>query len=283
MNTRCLLVAWGACVLAIAGCATVDDGTARTIERVNTPPFVIHLERPSASDQAVVLSPVSLDRTTVSEILLPSQAEVFAELATAMDARLAAMPCCNMTDQPLSDNGAPLVYVGSALGATAPRAAARFVESWDVFTPMVVSVEPPSDDWQARVATQPPAPAYLWIRLSLAEYSVRSTGLFNRTVLLGEQHEAPQPFLRSEMTPVQVLQVTGVLVASDGRVLAAGGEGIRTIEAPLTTQLLAAQREIDPQVLRELMTELRREDLPGKPLNWEAALDNLVRRLLEPR
>lgn len=283
MNARCLLVAWAVGVLAIAGCATVDDGAALRIERVNTPPFVLQLERPPEQGQAVVLSPVSLDRTTVRDILLPSQAEVFAELAAAMDARLAAMPCCSITDQPLSDNGAPLVYVGSALGATAPRAAARLVESWDVFTPMVVSVEQPSEDWRARVTTQPAAPAYLWIRLSLAEYSVRSTGLFNRTVLLGEGHDAPQPFLRSELTPVQVLQVTGVLVAPDGRVLAAGGEGIRTIDAPLTTQLLAAQREIDPAVLRELMTELRREDLPGKPLNWEAALDNLVRRLLEPR
>jgi hypothetical protein len=121
------------------------------------------------------------------------------------------------------------------------------------------------------------------MRLALAEFSTRDAGLFARQVVLGEGHSVPQPLLRAELRPVQVLQVTGILIAPDGRVLAAGAEGIHTIDTPFTTQLLAAQREIDPAVLRAIMTELRRADLPGTPLNWEAALDNLVLRLLEPR
>ena len=80
-----------------------------------------------------------------------------------------------------------------------------------------------------------------------------------------------------------MLQVTGALLAPDGRVIAAGAEGIHAVDTPFRAQVFGLQREIDPREIEAVTRELRREDLPGRPLKWEAALDNLVRRLLHGR
>ena len=269
--------------LVSAGCATIDAAAVGRTERLGPPPFVVHFENTPPPGDAVVLAPVALDRSTVRDVLVPSQATAFAALAAAMDARLAAMTCCSLAAATLSDDGAPLVFVGSADGATAPPQTEQFNEEWEKYPPMVLHVEYPSEAWRARVAAQPPAPAFLWIRLALVDYPRADEGLLGKKVVLGEGHEAPQPFLRTELQPLQVLQVTGALLAPDGRVLAAGAEGIYAVDTPFTAQIFNLQREIDPGQLQAILAELRREDLAGQPLKWEAALDNLVLRLLQGR
>lgn len=269
--------------LVSAGCATIDAAAVGRTERLGPPPFVVHFENTPPPGNAVVLAPVALDRSTVRDVLVPSQATAFAALAAAMDARLAAMTCCSLAVATLSDDGAPLVFVGSADGETAPPQAEQFIEEWEKYPPMVLHVEYPSEAWRARVAAQPPAPAFLWIRLALVDYPRADEGLLGKKVVLGEGHEAPQPFLRTELQPLQVLQVTGALLAPDGRVLAAGAEGIYAVDTPFTAQIFNLQREIDPGQLQAILAELRREDLAGQPLKWEAALDNLVLRLLQGR
>jgi hypothetical protein len=115
------------------------------------------------------------------------------------------------------------------------------------------------------------------------DYPRTDVGLFGKQVVLGEGHEVPLPFLRAELQPLQVLQVTGALLAPDGAVLAAGAEGIHAVDTPFKVQVFGLQREIDPAEVQSILAELRREDLPGEPLKWEAALDNLVFRLLGRR
>jgi len=270
--------------LAAAGCATLESAATGRTDRLGQPPFVLHYEKFPPPGSAVVLAPVALDRTTISAVLVPSQATAFAELTAAMDARLAAMDCCIFTAAaPLSDDGAPLVYLGSAAGETAPPQADGFIEPWHKYPPVVLHLDYASESWRARVASQPAAPAYLWIRLALVDYPRADQGLFGKKVVLGEGHEVPQPFFRAELQPLQVLQVTGAVVAPDGRVLAAGAEGIYAVDTPFTAQVFNLQKEIDPEQIRAILAELRREELPGQPLKWEAALDNLVYRLLHRR
>jgi hypothetical protein len=267
--------------LAVAGCATLDrDAVART-ERLGDPPFVRHYEPGPDPGTALVLAPVALDRTSIRDVLVPSQAEDFAALTQAMDERIAAMACCSLTPNPLSDDGAPLVYVGSALGQTAPPHGQALVSDFEAYPPMILYMEKAAEHWRSRLQAQPAASAYLWIRLALVNYPPADDGLLGRKVVLGEGHEEPQAFLRTELQPPQVLQVTGVLLAPDGRVLAAGAEGIHVVDTPLRTQLFNLHKEIDPEQIEAILS-LRREDLPGKPLKWAAALDNLVLRLFHP-
>jgi hypothetical protein len=130
---------------AVAGCTSPQAAPGDRAVRLGAPPFVVHYSRAPAPASAVVLSPVMLDRVTARDVLVPSQAEWFSELAAAMDERLVRMPCCTAIGAPLPDNGAPLVYVGSATGRTAPPVAARLVESWDKYPPMAIHVQPPSE------------------------------------------------------------------------------------------------------------------------------------------
>jgi len=287
MNTlrRVLMVL--AATLSGAGCVALDAAAVGQTERLGDPPFVRHyapgMATGAAAGDVVILAPVALDRQTMRDVLAPSQAEAFRGLTDAMDARLEAMACCGFSPAPLSDDGAPLVYVGSAAGSTAPPEAEPFVTAHEKYPPMILHLDRPSESWRARVASQPQAAAYLWIRLALVDYPRADEGTFGKKVVLGEGHEIPQPFLRTELQPLQVLQVTGALLAPDGNVLAAGAEGIFAVDTPFRAQIFNLQREIDPAQIRAILTELRREDLPGQPLKWEAALDNLVARLLRAR
>ena len=45
-------------------------------------------------------------------------------------------------------------------------------------------------------------------------------------------------------------------------------------------QIFEARKEIDPELLGKILSSERREDLPGRPLKWEAALDALVDELV---
>jgi hypothetical protein len=266
--------------LVAGGCATLDAiATART-DRLGEPPFVLRFEPFSAPADAVVLGPVALDHVTLETGVVASTAAALAPLAAAMDERLAAMDCCTPGAAPQSDEGAPWVFVGSAGGGSAPPEAEQFIEEYEKFPPMVLHVEYPAAAWRAALAAQPAAAAYLWIRLALVDYPGADEGLFGKKVVLGERHEVKRPFLRAELQPIQVLQVTGVLLAPDGRVLAAGAEGIHAVDTPFKAQMFGLQREINPGEVEAVLHELRREDLPGRPLKWEAALDNLVYRLL---
>jgi hypothetical protein len=273
--------------LSAAGCTALDAVAVGQTDRLGDPPFVLHYAPDrapvTAPGDVVVLAPVALDRQTMRDVLAPSQAEAFRGLADAMDARLEAMACCVFSSAPLSDDGAPLVYVGSAAGSTAPPEAEPLVTAHQKYPPMILHLDRPSAAWQARVAAQPKAAAFLWIRLALVDYPRADEGAFGKKVVLGEGHEIPQPFLRTELQPLQVLQVTGALVAPDGSVLAAGAEGIFAVDTPFRAQIFNLQREIDPAQIQAILTEARREDLPGQPLKWEAALDNLVARLLRTR
>lgn len=269
--------------LATGGCATLDTlATART-DLLGDPPFVLKFDEFPAPAGAVVLAPVTLDRVTLQEVVVPASAAALAPIAAAMDARLAAMDCCALSTAPTTEDGAPWVYVGSAGGETAPPEANQFIEDYDKFPPMVLHLEYPSAAWQAALAAQPAAPAYLWIRLALVDYPGADQGLFGKKVVLGERHEVKRPFLRAELQPIQVLQVTGALLAPDGRVIAAGAEGIHAVDTEFKAQIFGLQKELDPREIEAIAHELRRDDLPGRPLNWEAALDNLVYRLLHAR
>lgn len=263
------------------GCATPDGADAGRTERLAAPPFVVHFEPVSIASGMVVLAPVSLDRTTLRKILAPSQAEEFAGLAAAMDVHLAAKACCTAAAESLSDDGAPLVYVGSATGEAAPPQALKLAEPWERYPPMVLHLDLPTEDWLARLEAQPGAAAYLWVRLALVNYPRADEGPFAKKAILGEGHEVPQSYFRTELQPLQVLQVTAVLLAPDGRVLAAGAEGIHAMDTSVTAQLSDLQKQIDSGKLPAVLAETRRDDLPGRPLKWVAALDTLVARLLE--
>ena len=88
----------------------------------------------------------------------------------------------------------------------------------------------------------------------------------------------PVPWLTSLDTPAHVLQITGALVGRDGRAIRIGAEGLFARRTPLLVSSIGAQAQLSDDDVERVRT-LRRDELPGRPLAWQAAIRELVRQL----
>jgi hypothetical protein len=100
-----------------------------------------------------------------------------------------------------------------------------------------------------------------------------------KEVPLGSGHRRPIPFLTAEDRPVEVLHLAGVLFDADGRARRAGAEGILLRDTPFLAQVLDLAILLDDATLARALSGERRPELPGAPLSWEVALDNLLAQL----
>jgi hypothetical protein len=86
------------------------------------------------------------------------------------------------------------------------------------------------------------------------------------------------PFLTSLDTPAQVLQLTGALIDRDGSAIRIGAEGLFARRTGVLVTSLGAQELLTDEDIERVRTG-RRDELPGRPLVWQAALRNLVAEL----
>ena len=149
--------------------------------------------------------------------------------------------------------------------------------------PMRLAVARPSRewaDWAAAEAATFGADRVLVITLEVGNYLPRQRNLLGaKEVRLGSGYSADLPWLTSLDEPVGVLQLTGALVDREGRALRIGAEGMFARRTGILLSAIGAQRLISDEDVAHLRTA-RREDLPGQPLVWQAALGTLVRELV---
>jgi len=79
---------------------------------------------------------------------------------------------------------------------------------------------------------------------------------------------------------VHVLCVSGALIDENGKVVRAGAEGILSEDSPFWAQSIGARKELDTDSVLRLLEQERRDDLAGRPLKWQVALENLVAQLI---
>jgi len=148
---------------------------------------------------------------------------------------------------------------------------------------MRLAVGRPSAEWVAwagAAAERARADGLLVITLEVGQYWVRQKGRFGgrKTVELGTSHSQPVPWLTSVDTPAQVLQLTGALVGPDGRAIRIGSEGLFARRTGPIAGSIGAQEVLTDEDVERVRTR-RRDELPGRPLVWQAALRNLVAEL----
>jgi hypothetical protein len=68
---------------------------------------------------------------------------------------------------------------------------------------------------------------------------------------------------------LEVPQLTGVLVDTQGEVVRAGAEGILAGDTPFAAQVFDVSKVLDVRTLARVLTKGRRADLPGDPLKWQ--------------
>lgn len=269
----------------MTACAGLGTAAVGRTDRLNGAPFYRSYTSGSmAAESAVVAAPVALDPKMRDELYYSGLESALQPLLDSMNAYLAGLDWIASADEPpLPSAGAPTLFVGSAEAEAAPAAAGEQRTEYDKYPPMVIHIERGSSLWRTELApwlAARGADRVILIRLDLTEYPKADRGLFGKKVVLGTGYEEPIRFLSAEDVPVEVLQVTGMLVAADGTVLRAGAEGILSKDSPFWVQIFGARKGIDPEIVRKLLVEERRHDLPGEPLKWQIALRNLVAQLL---
>jgi hypothetical protein len=147
---------------------------------------------------------------------------------------------------------------------------------------MQLSVGRPSKEWVAAADASlagAGAARGLVLTLEVADYLPRQTGLRgDKSVELGSGYTVALPWLTSLETPVSVLQLTGALVGRDGRAVRIGAEGLLAKRTGLVASALGMQALLSDEDVQRLRSE-RRDDLPGRPLVWQAALRAMVAQL----
>jgi hypothetical protein len=135
-------------------------------------------------------------------------------------------------------------------------------------------------EWAAAAADRAQASAVLVLSLETSQYWTRERDALGRrkAVELGTEYSQPVPWLTSLDTPAHVLQITGALVGRDGRAIRIGAEGLYARRTTFLISSLGAQTLLSDEDVDRART-LRRDELRGRPLVWQAAIRNLVAEL----
>ena len=177
-------------------------------------------------------------------------------------------------------SGAPDVRFGARRGGTETDGTPRSPEEIDPAEPrrMNFEVEGPSKKWREAlgVANADSVRAVLTIQLGFDEHWVRQKDWKgNKTIALGTGRAMAIPWLTLLDDPVQVLQVTGALLTTDGRVVRVGAEGLIARRTGMGASVLGAQEVLTEDDLRDVFaTE------GGTGPVWRLALRALVAGLL---
>lgn len=133
--------------------------------------------------------------------------------------------------------------------------------------------------------------------LQLGEGYLYPNGKMKKVNALVEKRSAPQAGLDmgtnfwlpmsqklvATNKPIDVLFLKGFLIGKDGKVIRMGAEGITAAsKARFLEQVVNISHEFSEAELNSVQHDIRREDLPGKPLNWQVAARQLVKTLTNP-
>jgi hypothetical protein len=266
----------------VAGCAALDEAAVAQTQRLEEGAFYADLgDGARGVASPAVLLPVSLDPELGTSLGYGQRSAEFAPILAAVNARLQGDSCCRYAPDATLPAGAPHVYVGSADGEFAPPEAQDQVYRHDRFAPMVMHVRRPSPAWSEAIAAllaRESARYAVVIALGVSQYPKGREGAFGKKVVLGTGYEEPIRFLTAEDKLLEVLQLTGMLVDAQGRVVRAGAEGILARDTPFAAQVIDVEKVLTDDTLARAASA-RRQDLPGAPPKWEVALGNLVAQL----
>ena len=269
---------------SLSGCATLDAAAVAETHRLGDAPYYIEISQPQpAPGSCAIVLPATIDPRFAEAFGYSDRAGELQPIVAAVNAKISARVGCTrgVSEQPAAAK-APRVYAGSAESEYAPLDAGDQRVPGDRFAPMVLHLERPGVEWQqevGRLVAQSGAPYAIVIQLGVSQYMKGYSGVFRKEVALGTGYRQPIKFLTAEDKPVEVLHLTGVLVDASGKVVRAGAEGIVLRDTPFLAQTVDAVRTFDDEELRQVLTQERRNDLPGAPLKLDVALDNLIAQL----
>lgn len=258
---------------------------AQQTYRLGKAPTINPSKKPPPGSALILRLPVIIDPRTTTEFFYRGREAALQPLVTVMNRYLDSLAWLPAGDPMLvgpSVKGVPSLFVGSAEAETAPPSASVLRETHDKFPPMVLHLDKPSETWKARmtnylVETRADYALLFWIGFN--EYPKANKGIFKKKVVMGTGYEPEVRFLSAEDKPVEVLQLTGLLIRKDGEVIKAGAEAFLYEDTPFWAQALEIGTSIDDRQIGHSISDQRRDDLPGRPPAWQVALQHLLEQL----
>lgn len=246
-------------------------------------PFYKNYKKHSLQNVKPAHLPVAIDEKVFEEFFYKGREKALQPLIEVMNTYLDSLDVSTaLPADAFPEKGSPYLFVGSSEAETAPPGSEMMREEHHKFPPMIIALKKPSKEWKAQLEqllAKTTAEYLLAIRLGFAEYPKANKGVFKKKVVLGTDYEPEIRFLSAEDKPVEVLQLTGILLNQKGEVLRAGAEGVIHEDTPFWAQIFDIKKSVDDKAIQELISGYRREDLPGKPLAWKASLKMLVDQL----
>lgn len=253
------------------------------LDYLSKAPFYKNYKKHSLQNVKSACLPIAIDEKVFEEFFYKGRERALQPLVEVMNNYLDSLDRLrHLPADSLPKKGSPYLFVGSSEGETAPPGSEMMREEHHKFPPMIIALKKPSKDWKTQLEqqlAQNGSEYLLAIWIGFTEYPKANKGLFKKKVVLGTNYEPEIRFLSAEDKPVEVLQLTGMLLNRNGEILRAGAEGIIHEDTPFWAQIFDITKSVDDKAIQELISNYRREDLPGRPLAWKASLNMLIDQL----
>lgn len=259
---------------------------AQNSYRLDKAPFFKSFKKDKLDEETQIAHlPVVIDKETTAEFFYQGREKILQPLIHEMNRYLDSLawsPVIKSESISAISKGTPYLFVGSAGSEIAPPGADMLQEEYDTYPPMIMHVQKPSKEWKAKMAellaqTDTEYALAFWIGFN--EYPKGKKGFFKKKVVLGTDYEPEIRFLSDELEPVEVLQLSALLIRKDGEIIKAGAEAFLYEDAPFWVQVLEASTSIDDKTIKRSVADIRRNDLPGQPLAWKVAMTHLLNHL----
>ena len=273
---------WLKVLVALVWMMSVSQVSGQHLDYLSKAPFYKTYKKQAMQNAKMAYLPVAIDKMVVETFFYKDRVEVLRPLIDTMNVYLSSVKMTSVDVEVLPQKGRPYVFVGSSEAETAPPGSEMMREAHHKYAPMVIYLDKPSKAWKAevvRLLEGQDAEYMMAFWIGFVEFPKANKGVFKKKVVLGTHYEPDIRFLSAEDKPVEVLLVTGILFNKQGEVLRAGAEGIVHEDTPFWAQVLELNKSVDDKTVQSVVSDLRREDLPGKPLAWKAALDMLIHQL----
>lgn len=273
---RSLTVATGVFTAACSG-ATVGSGVGDAV--LTRPPF--GAGRLPATDAVIAHAPVVYQPGAVNVTSFDPKTAAVAELVADMNAYLDEMLGRRPVSAEIAERGdRPDVQFSCVTDAIDECAEDGPVRDGRREMRLAVTRAPAQwAQWLAEALSHESATHALLLTVEVGEYWPRQKNLLGaKEIELGAGHVVGLPWLTGLDRPVSVIQLTGALVDSTGRAVRIGAEGMLARRTNLLIGAIDAQVLITDDDVATLRTAVR-EDLPGRPLVWRAALHDLIEGL----
>lgn len=271
-------------LMLLSGCSIFKHGQSYDDTHIRKNPTYIGVE---VHESPIVLhSTVLIDPYTQEDPFFQNLKPTLTMMSDSMTRYLNSWSFTESFPNSLKKKGAPKLFAG-VVGLN--DGFDDVPEHWDSQNgphPEIMRLHHPSKPWKEWVVQKlddTQADYLMIVHIGISEYYPKQVDWKgNKAFEIGTGYVKRIQWLTALDQPVEMIQLTGMLIDREGRVVKSGMEGLLPLRTSFGISVLGFSRTTTNEDLDTLAT-LEREDMESHPLVWQVALHNLHARLTDQR